>query len=215
MNNDIFDEITRFGVIPVIAIDSVDDALPLADALLEGGLPVVEITFRTDAAPDVIQRLSEERKELLIGAGTILTPENAEKAKRLGATFAVAPGLNPAVVKKAQEVDLPFAPGFATATDIENALALGCWTLKFFPSEALGGIKMLKALSGPYGHTGVRFVPTGGVKADNLADYITTPSVVAVGGTWLATKADIAEGRWKEISKRAAEAVEIVEHARG
>lgn len=210
----VLDQLAQYGVVPVIAIESVDDALPLADALLAGGLPVAEITFRTKAAPDVIRLLSVERPDLILGAGTVLTIENLEAAKECGAQFAVAPGLNPKVVGRASELSLPFVPGVATPTDIESALALGCHTLKFFPAGALGGPAMLKALSGPYAHTGVKFVPTGGVSADNLKSYLELAVVAAVGGTWIAKKDDLAAGHWDKIADRCRIVGNIMEHVR-
>ncbi len=206
----VFDMMARLGVVPVIAIDAVDAALALADALKEGGLPVIEITFRTAAAADVIRTLVRQRPELLVGAGTVLTEENLVAARQSGAAFGVAPGLNPAVVRRAQEMGLPFLPGVATASEIEQGLALGCRTLKFFPAEALGGPNMLKALAAPFAHTGVRFVPTGGINASNLEAYLRLDCVVAVGGTWIAKKEDIALGRWAEIAQRCREAVDLV-----
>ncbi|NIA13408.1 MAG: bifunctional 4-hydroxy-2-oxoglutarate aldolase/2-dehydro-3-deoxy-phosphogluconate aldolase [Nitrospiraceae bacterium] len=198
----VFDQIAEYGVVPVIAMDSVDAAIPLADALIAGGLPVAEITFRTAAAAAVIRKLAEERPALLVGAGTVLTEDNARAAKDCGARFAVAPGLNPLIVAKARDVGLPFVPGVATPSDIEQGLTLGCKLLKFFPAGNLGGPAMLKSLSGPYAHTGVKFVPTGGVNAANLADYLGLGVVAAVGGTWIAKKDDLAGGRWREIQER-------------
>lgn len=206
----VFDTIKKYGIVPVIAAESVDSAIPLADALLEGGLPVVEITFRTDAAADVLQKLADERPQLLVGAGTVLTADNLDRAKACGAKFGVAPGLNPDIVARARDIGLPFVPGVATPSDIERGLALGCTTLKFFPAEALGGLKMLQALAAPYAHRGVRFLPTGGVNAGNLAHYLSEPSVAAVGGTWLAKKEDLAQGRWNDILQRCIAAMEIV-----
>jgi 2-dehydro-3-deoxyphosphogluconate aldolase/(4S)-4-hydroxy-2-oxoglutarate aldolase len=214
VDQDMPTRLAQAGVVPVIAIESVADALPLADALLEGGLPVAEITFRTKAAAEVIALLRAERPELLVGAGTVLTPENAAAALAAGAQFAVAPGLNPEVVAHAAELGLPFYPGVATPSDIERGLALGCPVLKFFPAEALGGTAMLEALSAPYAHTGVRFMPTGGVTPANLADYLRIATVAAVGGTWIAKKADIAGGGWAGITKRCAEAVAMVRQIR-
>lgn len=211
----IYHPITRFGVIPVIAIDSPEDALPLADALLEGGLPVVEITFRTSAAAEAISRIAWQRPELLVGAGTVLSVENLETALACGAKFAVAPGMNPLIVGRARERKLPFVPGVATPSEIEQALSLGCTVLKFFPSEALGGVAMLKALSAPYGHTDVRFVPTGGVSMGNLEAYLALKTVAAVGGTWIAKQEDIAAGRWATIRDRCREAVAAVQRLRG
>lgn len=211
----VFDQVAAYGVVPVIAMDSVDAAIPLADALIAGGLPVAEITFRTAAAADVIRKLAEERPALLVGAGTVLTEDNVRAAKDCGARFAVAPGLNPTTVAKARDVGLPFVPGVATPSDIEQGLALGCQLLKFFPAGNLGGPAMLKSLSGPYAHTGVRFVPTGGVNAANLADYLGLSVVAAVGGTWIAKTADFAEGRWREIQERCEAVCQAVARLRG
>lgn len=213
--DDVMAALAQYGVIPVIAIDLVDAALPLADALLEGGLPVAEITFRTAAAREVIRTLAEHRPELVLGAGTVLTVENLEAANDCGAAFAVAPGLNPTIVKRAQDLALPFVPGVATPTDIEAALGLGCKLMKFFPAEALGGIPMIQALSAPYKHAGVRFVPTGGVNAGNLAAYLATDCVAAVGGTWIAKKEDLLQGHWTAIRDRCIQVRDIVAQVRG
>ncbi len=213
-DHEIFHKIAHFGIVPVIAIDRVDDALPLADALLEGGLPVIEITFRTRAAAEVMETISRHRPELLLGAGTVLTVENLEAARSCGAAFAVAPGLNPRVVGRANDLGFPFVPGVVTPSDIEAGLGLDCTTLKFFPAEAAGGVPMLKALGAPYKHAGVRFVPTGGVNMGNLESYLQLDTVAAVGGTWIAKKDDIAAGRWADIRQRCAETVEVVRRAR-
>ncbi|MBW8035143.1 MAG: bifunctional 4-hydroxy-2-oxoglutarate aldolase/2-dehydro-3-deoxy-phosphogluconate aldolase [Planctomycetes bacterium] len=210
MSTNILDKLAEYGVIPVIAIESVDHALGLADALIEGGLPVAEITFRTDAAADVISLLADKRGELILGAGTVLTPENLQKAKDCGATFAVAPGFNPDVVKKARDIDLPFVPGINNPTDIEMALSLGCKALKFFPAEASGGIKYLNAISAPYKHTGVKFIPTGGINANNLSSYLELPIILACGGTWIAKNEDIVAGNWSEITRRCKEVAKVV-----
>ena len=207
--------VAQYGIIPVIAIDKVEAALPLADALLQGGLPVIEITFRTAAAAEVIRVIARERPQLLLGAGTVLTAPNLEAAKSSGAAFGVAPGLNPELVKQARQLGLPFVPGVATPSDIEAGLSLGCKLLKFFPAEALGGVAMIEALSAPYKHTGVRFVPTGGVNTANLEAYLKLDTVAAVGGTWLAKKEDLASGRWDDIRNRCQAAVAIVAKARG
>jgi 2-dehydro-3-deoxyphosphogluconate aldolase/(4S)-4-hydroxy-2-oxoglutarate aldolase len=207
--------IARFGVVPVIAIDSVDAAIPLADALLEGGLALVEITFRTAAAAEVIEKITAERPEMLVGAGTVLSIKNLETAKAVGARFGVAPGLNPDVIFSAQEIELPFIPGVCTASEIEGAMGLGCMVLKYFPAELNGGVEMLKALSGPYAHTGVRFMPTGGVSPANLESYLAIETVAAVGGTWIAKRDDLAAGRWSEIRDRCRRAVETVRRVRG
>jgi 2-dehydro-3-deoxyphosphogluconate aldolase/(4S)-4-hydroxy-2-oxoglutarate aldolase len=198
---DLFSRLAELRVIPVLAVESVAAALPLADALIAGGLPVAEITFRTAAAAAVIRKLADERPSLLLGAGTVTHPDQAKAARDCGAAFAVAPGFNPKVVKAAQAVGLPFAPGVMTPTDIEAALDAGLQVFKFFPAEAAGGVKMLKSLTAPYAHLGVRFIPTGGVSLSNVQDYLNTPEVLAVGGTWLATKGDIAAGQWDKIAQ--------------
>ncbi len=215
MSTSVFEKITQLGVVPVIAIESVEHAIPLADALLEGGLPIAEVTFRTAAAAEVIQKMTSERPELLVGAGTVLTVANLEAAIKCGAQFGVAPGLNPEIVSLAGDADWPFVPGIATPSDIECGLSLDCQVLKLFPAGALGGLDMLKALSGPYKHTGVRFMPTGGVSPDNLDSYLSQGVVAAAGGTWIAKQADFDAGHWSKISERCKAARDMVERARG
>jgi 2-dehydro-3-deoxyphosphogluconate aldolase/(4S)-4-hydroxy-2-oxoglutarate aldolase len=210
----VLDVVSRCRVIPVIAIESVEAALPLADALLEGGLPIIEITFRTAAARAAIERIASRCPDVLIGAGTVLSIDNLQAAIDSGARFAVAPGLNMTVVEAANDANLPMIPGVATASEVELALSLGCRLQKFFPSEALGGVKMLKALSGPYAHTGVKFVPTGGVTTDNLESYLSLGVVEAVGGTWIAKTADIKAERWSEIRDRCRAAMVVVARLR-
>ena len=210
MKQKIMEQLSWYGDVPVIEIDSADSALGLADALLAGGLPVAEITFRTAAAADVISVLAQKRPELIVGAGTVLSPETMQQAKDCGARFAVAPGLNPAVVDKAKQIGMPFVPGVNNPTDIEGALALGCTTLKFLPAEASGGIAYWNAIAAPYKHTGVRFVPTGGVSIKNLAAYLALDVVAACGGTWIATKDDIAQGNWSQIAARCREVAAVV-----
>jgi len=204
--HDVFAQIRAHRLVPVIAIDAVDDALPLADALTQGGLPLAEITFRTAAAAEVIALLTAQRPELLVGAGTVLNSASLDQAVSAGAAFGVAPGTNPDVVRAARERGLPFIPGVATPSDIEAALAQGASVLKFFPAEASGGAAMLRAMIGPYAHTGVKFMPTGGVTLDNLEAYLALDCVAAIGGTWLATKDDIAEKRWGRIAEKCREA---------
>src|SRR5690348_662138 len=172
-------------IIPVATIESLDAAVPLARALREGGIPIIEVTLRTPCALDCISAIRKECPEILVGAGTILEVRQVETAAAVGAEFGVSPGLNPKVVTAAAERDLLFVPGVMTPSDVEGALALGCRLLKFFPADAAGGVKMLKALSGPYEHTGVRFVPLGGLNAANMGEYLALPTVAAVGGSWL------------------------------
>ena len=211
---EVFEKIAEFGVVPVIAIDSAEQALPLADALIAGGLPLAEITFRTEAAAETIRQIAKNRPQMLVGAGTVLTPATVAAARDAGAAFAVAPGLNARVVGSARALNLPFVPGTANPSDVEIGLELGCKLLKFFPAEALGGAKLLSAIYAPYKHTGVKFMPTGGVTADNLESYLSLPAVAAVGGTWLAKPADIAAGNWDAIADRCRAAREIVARVR-
>lgn len=210
----VWERVAECGIVPVVTIEHVDSAIPLADALLAGGLPIVEITFRTAAAGEVIRLLAKQRPQLLVGAGTVLTAENLEAACASGAAFAVAPGLSPAVVKRARQMRLPFVPGVATPTDIEAGLSQGCKLLKFFPSEALGGVGMIEALSAPYKHTGLKFIPTGGVNTGNLEHYLRQSAVAAVGGTWIAKKEDLADCKWQDIQVRCRTAARTVKLAR-
>jgi len=194
-------------IIPVVAIDNADDAPALADALIAGGLPCAEITFRTAAAEAAIKSLAA-RGDITVGAGTVLTVEQAQKAIDAGATFVVAPGLNPKVVRFCQDHDIPVTPGVATPTDIEAAMDLGLEVLKFFPAEAFGGLKTLKAISAPY--QAVNFIPTGGLNAANVADYLKHPKVAACGGSWMVKSSFIAEGAFEKITRLTREAVQIV-----
>lgn len=195
-------------IIPVIALDDAADAIPLCQALRQGGLEVAEITFRTAAAAEAIRIVAREFPEFTLGAGTVTQPEEVNAARAAGAGFAVAPGCNPRIVRQAQEAGLPFFPGVCTPSDIEQALELGCTLLKFFPADAMGGLKTVKALHAPYAHRGVRFIPTGGVTADNMVEYLKSPAVAAVGGTWLATRDLVAKREWAQITERTCLAVE-------
>ncbi len=208
------EKLRKHGVVPVIAVDTPEDGLRLCEALLKGGLPVAEITFRTAAAAETIKAASTHFPELILGAGTVLTTDQVQKAVDAGAKFAVAPGCNPRIVEAAQQAGLFFAPGICTPSDIERALELGCKLMKFFPAEASGGVKMLKALIGPYGHTGVQFCPTGGVTTQNLADYLALPQVAFAGGTWIAAKDAIKAKDWAKIEQAARDAVAIVKALR-
>ncbi len=216
-DNRVFETIAKCGVVPVIAIDSIDAAIPLADALLEGGLPLVEITFRTAAAAEAIERIcwraAQSARRRRHGGRP---PRTCRPPRPAAAKFGVAPGLNPARSSwRRKRAGLPFVPGVCTPSEIERALALDCRLLKFFPAEASGGVDMLKALAAPYGHLGVRFMPTGGVNIDNLAAYLAVDAVAAVGGTWIAKKEDLAAGNWAEIRDRCKKAVDVVAQVRG
>lgn len=209
----IFEALCQIGVVPVIAIDRADDAVPLARALLTGGIGCAEITFRTAAAAEAIRRLTGEVREMLAGAGTVLTVQQAEQAVLAGAQYIVSPGFDAAVVDWCQEHHVPVLPGVATPTEINMALARGVKILKFFPAEEFGGVRMLKALYGPYPE--VRFIPTGGIRAHNLAEYLALPNVAACGGSWMATSRMIAGGQFEEIARLSTEARAIVRRERG
>jgi len=195
--SDIFKRISDLGIVPVVKIEDAKDAVPLAQALKDGGLPIAEITFRTAAAEDAIKAIHDEVPEVLLGAGTVLSVDQVKKAVNAGAEFIVSPGLNPEVVSYCVENNIPITPGISNPTDIEAALALGLDVVKFFPAEAFGGLKTLKAMSAPYGM--LRFIPTGGINAGNLNDYLAFDKIVACGGSWM-VKADlIADGKFQEI----------------
>lgn len=204
---DLSERLAGRPVIPVIVIENENDAEPLAEALLEGGLDVIEVTFRTAAAPAALARIIRSFPQMLAGAGTVVTRDQARRCLDLGVSFGVAPGLNPEIRRLFQAKGVPFIPGVLTPSEIERALALGCSLLKFFPAGAAGGPPMLRALSGPYAPLGVRFCPTGGVSVDNMNDYLSLPQVFAVGGSWLASKRQIAEGQWSAISQQTREAL--------
>lgn len=210
----IFDQLSRHGVVPVIALDDPAQALPLADALIAGGLPVAEITFRTDAARATIAAMARHRPEMLVGSGTVITEEQVDQSLEAGARFALSPGIDAAVLAHAAARGLPFAPGIMTPSDLQMALRVGCRMVKFFPAMAAGGPNMLKNIAAPYKHTGIRFNPTGGVTMDNLGDWLALPEVSAVGGTWIATRADIAAGDWARITANARAAVARVAELR-
>ncbi len=207
------DLIAGLGVVPVIAIERVDDAVPLADALLEGGLPVAEITFRTPAAADVLAAIRDARPELCIGAGTVLDQDNLSRAIGSGARFGLAPGFDPAIVDAAKAADLPFCPGIMTPSDLTQAAAKGVKLAKFFPAGLAGGPKALAGISAPFAHLGIRFIPTGGVTESTIGDWLALKAVVAVGGTWIAKTEDIREGRFAEIARNAASAVKTARQA--
>jgi len=197
-------------IVPVVVIDHPDSAEPLAEALLRGGLDILEITFRTAAATESIRRIAAKFPEILLGAGTLLRPEQVRQAKDAGAVFGLAPGLNEAVVKAAQDCGMLFAPGVMTPGEVERALSLGCKLLKFFPAAEAGGAPMLKALAGPYAHTGVKFIPTGGVNTLNMREYLALPTVAAIGGSWMVESKLIAIGNWAQITERTREALAAV-----
>lgn len=207
-------KLRQTGVIAVLMIDRTADAVPLARALLAGGVDAIELTLRTEVALDCLRQIRAEVPEITAGVGTILTPKQANDAKEAGATFGVAPGMNPRVIAEAARIGLPFAPGVCTPTDIELALEAGCKVLKFFPSEPCGGLAYLRTIAAPFMHLGVQFIPLGGVNAANAPTYLKEPSVLALGGSWLAPKDLIAKGDWEAITRLAREASDIVKQVR-
>ncbi len=203
--NDVLTKIGELGLVPVVKIEDAKDAVPLGKALLAGGLPVAEITFRTAAAEEAISRLHAELPEVFLGAGTVLSVEQAQKAVNAGASFIVSPGFNPKVVQYCVENNIPITPGMNSPTQIEMALELGLEVLKFFPAEASGGLKMLKAMSAPYG--AIQFIPTGGINQNNVNSYLAFNKVLACGGSWM-VKADlISSGQFDEITRLTKEAM--------
>lgn len=194
-------------IVPVVAIDDARHAVPLADALIAGGLPVVEITFRTPAAAEAIAALAQGRPEILVGAGTVLDIAQLEMAQTAGARFALSPGLDLTVLARARTLDLPFVPGVLTPSEIQSALSAGCRLVKFFPATAAGGPDMLRAIAAPFAQTGLAFNPTGGIGLTSLPDWLAIPTVRAVGGTWIAPREAIAQGDWDGIAARARAAV--------
>lgn len=205
--------LSRIGLVPVITIGSPRDAVPLAEALLDGGIGCAEVTFRTPSAAEAIQEISSTRGEMLVGAGTVLTVEQAKQAIHAGAQYVVAPGFDPAVVGWCLAHHVPVIPGAATPTEVSMALARGLNLVKFFPAEAMGGVATLGALAAPF--AGVRFIPTGGVGVANLPQYLRLPNVAACGGSWMAKEDMIAAGKFTEIARLSRQARDIVRQVRG
>ena len=198
-------ELYSIGLIPVIKIENPDDAVPLAKALIDGGLPAAEITFRTACAAEAIKNITEAYPEMLVGAGTVLTCEQVDAAIAAGSKFLVSPGLNPKVTAYALSKGITMLPGCSNPSDIEAALELGLKTVKFFPAEAAGGLKMLKAMAAPYGQ--LNFMPTGGINADNLLDYLKFNKIVACGGSFMVADDLVKEKKWDEITALTKDAV--------
>ena len=204
----------RTGVLAVLVVDRVEDAVPLARALLAGGVDIMELTLRTPVAVEALRRIVAEVPEMLAGMGTVLTPEQVQEVKAAGAAFGVAPGMNPRVVRAAAEAGLPFAPGVVTPTDIEQAVECGCRLLKFFPAETSGGLKHLKYMAAPFAHLDVRFIPLGGLDLTNLEKYLSDPLIQAVGGSWLAPRELIKQQDWQQVTDNALQATQLVQRIR-
>jgi 2-dehydro-3-deoxyphosphogluconate aldolase/(4S)-4-hydroxy-2-oxoglutarate aldolase len=213
MQPSLLEQLRAYRLVPVIVLEDAHAAVPLAHALLQGGLPCAEITFRTGAAAEAIRRISAESPDLMVGAGTVLTSKQAAEARAAGARFVVTPGFGPNVIDYCLEHGLPVFPGVCTPTEIETALSRGLDVLKFFPAEAAGGVAYLKAIGAPYGS--VQFMPTGGINANNLASYLALRNVVACGGSWMAPADWISAGQYDRIRTETARAVEIVEAGQG
>ena len=204
--NAVLEEISKIGIVPVIALDDAKDAEPLAKALVEGGIPCAEVTFRTACAADVIKIMTTKYPELLVGAGTVLTTEQVDRAVEAGAKFIVSPGLNPKVVKYCVDKGIPVTPGTSNPSDVEQAIELGLEVVKFFPAEQAGGLAMIKAMSAPY--VNMKFMPTGGINVDNLTSYLDFKKIIACGGSWMVKKDLVAAGKFDEITKLTRQAVE-------
>lgn len=213
-NENLLTKLQRTGVLAVLMIDNADDAVPVAKALLAGGVDCIELTLRTPAAMEALRRVRAEVPDMTVGVGTILTPQQVQEVASAGAAFGVAPGMNPRVVTEAKRVGLPFAPGVCTPSDIEAALECGCRLLKFFPAEPQGGLAYLKSIAAPYAHLKVRFVPLGGIDASNAASYLSEPIIQALGGSWLAPRDLIQKRDWPAITERARQVSEIVKKVR-
>jgi 2-dehydro-3-deoxyphosphogluconate aldolase/(4S)-4-hydroxy-2-oxoglutarate aldolase len=212
---ELWKQIVSKAVVAVLVVDRVEDAVPLARALVEGGVTAMELTLRTPVAVDALCAIRQEVPAMTAGIGTILTEEQVKRVSEAGAAFGVSPGCNPRVIRAAQEAGLDFAPGIATPTEIEVALEHGCRLLKLFPAEPMGGLTYLKSVAAPYLHLGLQFIPLGGLAPGNVGAWLADPLIAAVGGSWLAPRQLIKAGRWAEISRNAAEAIGIARGARG
>lgn len=202
----------EYGVVPVVVLKDTKDAIPLADALMEGGLSCAEVTFRTDAAEESIRLMSEKYPEMLVGAGTVLTIEQVDRAVNAGAKFIVSPGFDAEIVDYCLAKNIPVFPGCITPSEVAQAVKRGLKVIKFFPAEQAGGVAMIKAMGAPYGM--VKFMPTGGISAKNLSDYLSCSNIVCCGGSWMVKGDFIAEGKFDEITALTKEAVELVKRIR-
>ena len=211
--NAVLEEIQKIGIVPVVVLDKPEDAEPLAKALCEGGLPCAEVTFRTAAAEESIRIMSEKFPNMLVGAGTVLTTEQVDRAVAAGAKFIVSPGLNPKVVKYCVDKGIPVTPGCANPSDVEQALEFGLDVVKFFPAEQAGGLAYIKAIAAPY--VGMKFMPTGGINPKNVKDYLAYDKILACGGSWMVKGDLVKAGEFDKIKEMVKEAVEIVKEIRG
>ena len=207
LDDDIAIKLTSKGIVAVLIIDKADDAVPLAETLMEGGVDAMELTLRTEAALPSLEAIRNKVPEMLAGIGTILTPEQVIQAKNSGASFGVSPGTNLATIEAAIDIGLPFAPGIMTPSDIETTLSYECEILKFFPAGSSGGIKHLKNISAPYNHLGLKYIPLGGINEANMNDYLSENIIAAVGGSWIASRENINSNNWQQIKANAQSAI--------
>lgn len=211
--NELLTRVQSMGVVPVVVLNDVKDAAPLAKALCDGGLPCAEVTFRTEAAEESIRIMHEQFPEMLLGAGTVLTTEQVDRAVAAGASFIVSPGFDPEIVDYCLEKDILVLPGCITPSEVAQAVKRGLEVVKFFPAEQFGGVATIKALAAPY--TNTKFMPTGGISAKNLRDYLGFKKIVACGGSWMVKNDLVEAGKFDEIKALTAEAVELVKEIRG
>lgn len=211
--NEVIQQFEKIGIIPVVVIEDAKDAEPLGRALVEGGLPCAEVTFRTEAAEEAIRIMCEKFPDMLVGAGTVLTIEQVDRAVAAGAKFIVSPGINPKVVEYCVNKNIPITPGTCTPSNIETAIEYDLDVVKFFPAEASGGLRYIKAIAAPY--TGMRFMPTGGINENNIREYLAYDRVIACGGSWMVKSELIKSGNFNKIMELTKEAVTIVSEIRG
>ncbi len=208
-------QLYKSGVVAVLVIDDADSAVPLAKALLDGGVHIMELTLRTPAAVPALLEIRKHVPEMTAGIGTILTPDQVQQVKDADAAFGVAPGLNPHILNAAKKVGLPFAPGIMTPSDIESAIERGCNVLKFFPAEPAGGLKFLKSMAAPYTHLGLKYLPLGGLNQNNAGIWLESPLILAIGGSWIAKRDVIQNKEWKTITANAKAITDLVQKIRG
>ena len=211
--NAMMQQFKKIGIIPVVVLNDVKDALPLGECLMKGGLPCAEVTFRTAAAEESIRQMAKAYPDMLVGAGTVLTTEQADRAIDAGAKFIVSPGFNPKVTEYVLKKGVPMCPGTCTPSEMEAAMELGLDVVKFFPAEPSGGLKMIKAVAAAY--VNLNFMPTGGISAANVRDYLAYDRIVAAGGSWMVSGSLVKEGKFDEILKLVKEAADIVKEIRG
>ena len=211
--NAVLEQIQKIGIVPVVVLDDTKDAEPLAKALCAGGLPCAEVTFRTEAAEECIRIMAEKFPEMLVGAGTVLTTEQVDRAVNAGAKFIVSPGTNPEVVRYCVEKGIPVTPGTANPSDVEVAIGCGLNVVKFFPAEPLGGLKLIKAMAAPY--VNVKFMPTGGINENNVREYLAYDRILACGGSWMVKDSLVKAGDFAKIEELTREAAAIVKEIRG